>query len=604
MPNFERPGDEIRMPKAKKRALSTTSESDGESNHNQASSVSPVKAKKKKANDEKKVKSATASSSSDEQGKAAKKAKKEKKDILPSVKEIKDVKKPPVALPSPVAVAAVPAVPEDDSKKQIKTTTVKDMLRLKRDNLAKKMEAGKSSSGTTTTTDNDEDDGSESVSSLAVSESSHDGNEVQPVVNGTKELTLPSAFTPDLIQSITSLKNYAESTAKHNINFFDTQVKEQLLKIDSLAKLQGSSIQVQVYKQLEIFIPCPKKAILSKVNRFRTQKAEGNVKAEVKKLKMAVNNIMPDLVRKFDDDLKEFEGKKNINHIIGTGSPLEHKQPRRRFHWNDNLRQILFDLSQFIAEFHKFSKSKKESLDDYFTKYLNENVLPLWPEGWIKIEDFMKELERKKKREARSPQTPSNGKSSSHKTEMSMVNGKSSSSVIKKASDHSINSIMSSTSPSPPSASQHSSSKVQNETPKSSKTQPAAAVDVDLEKVSSDLLKVSQKVATPKFSQVASPQDVVKPEKIRISDGSDSDCAIIESPVKTPIKPQQQQQQQQPIVHHNNNNNNKVSHTTTKPPSPTAQQKESKKSSKKADDYSTLINSFEMLTVSNKFTYF
>ena len=188
----------------------------------------------------------------------------------------------------------------------------------------------------------------------------------------------------------------------------------------------------------------------------------------------------------------------------------------------------------------------------------------------------------------------------SQKTEM--VNGKSSSSssVIKKASDHSINSIMSSTSPSPPSASQHSSSKVQNETPKSSKG-PAAAAVLDL---ASDLLKVSQKVATPKFSQVASsPQDVVKAEKIRISDGSDSDCAIIESPVKTPIKPQQQQQQQQPIVHLNNNNN-KVSHATTKPPSPTTpttpqQQKESKK--KKADDYSTLINSFEMLTVSQLF---
>lgn len=603
MPNFERPGDEIRMPKAKKRALSTTSESEGETNQNQAS-ISPVKAKKKKANDEKKVKSATASSSSDEQGRAAKKAKKEKKEILPPVKEIKEVKdikeiKEVKKQPVSVLPGAAAVVPEDDSKKQIKTTTVKDMLRLKRDNLAKKMEAGKSSSGTNTTTDNDEDDGSESVSSLAVSESSHESNveaPQPPSVNGSKELTLPSTFAPELIQSITSLKNYAETTAKNNANFFDNQVKEQLLKIDGLAKLQGSSIQVQVYKQLEIFIPCPKKTILSKVNRFRTQKSEGSVKAQVKKLKMAVNTIMPDLVRKYDEDLKEFEGKKNINHIIGTGSPLEGKGPRRRFHWNDNLRQILFDLSQSIAEFHKFSKSKKESLDDYFSKYLSDHVLPIWPEGWIKIEDFVKELERKKKREARSPQSTSNGKS--QKTEMSMVNGKSPSShqsVIKKASDHSINSIMSSTSPSPPLVSQHSSSKVQSETPKSSKTQV-----IELEKLSSasELLKVSQPKTVPKYIQ-SPPQEVVKTEKTRISDGSDSDCAIIESPIKTPMKPQQQPTQQQP---HSNNNNKIIHSTPTAASTPSPQQpKENKKiSNKKSDDYSTLINSFEMLTVSCK----
>lgn len=600
MPNFERPGDEIRMPKAKKRALSTTSESEGETNQNQTS-ASPVKAKKKKTNDEKKVKSTTASSSSDEQGKAAKKAKKEKKEekkeVSQPIKEVEKKKLPTVAVSG-----------EDEAGKKpiIKTTTVKDMLRAKRDNL-RKMEAGKSSGGTTTTTDNDEDDGTESVSSLAVSESSRESNsEVQVVVpqpssvNGTKELSLPSNFAPELIQSITSLKSYAETTAKHNSNFFDNHVKEQLLKVDALAKIQGPAIQLQVYKQLETFIPCQKKQILSKVNRFRTQKAEGKVKAEVKKLKSAVNSIMPDLVRKYDEDLKDFEGKKNINHIIGSGSPMEHKAPRRKFHWNDNLRQILYDITQLVADLHKISKFKKEPLDDFTTKYLKENVLPIWPEAWIKLEDFNKELDRKKKRESRaasSPQTSTpNGKNSTQKTESpsNLVNGKSPTSlsqhqqsVIKKSSDHSINSIMSSSSPSPPSH-HSSSSKAQADTSKSTATTPTTHV-IELEKLSSpsELLKVSK---IPKFNH----QDVVSPEKNRVSDGSDSDCIeIFESPLKA---------QSTSFLHLNNN---KLSHP---PPSqqqqqqPQHQQQEKEsKNIKKSEDYSNLINSFEMLTVRNYF---
>lgn len=454
------------MPRAKKRVLDSTSESEGESNKDKTS-ANPIKAKKKKMGEEKKVKSTTASSSSDEQGKAAKKSKKDKQEkkaeTLPQIKEVEKKKpQPPVEKEQP-----------SDDKKAVKTTTVKDMLRLKRDNLRKMEQSKSSGGGTTTTTDNDDDDGSESVSSLAVSETSHESNaEATAPINGTKELSLPSDFPPELCASINALKEYAEKN-KSNANFFDNHVKDQLLKIDDIARAQGTNVSVQVYKQLENFIPSPRKTILTKVNRFRLQQAENRIKAEIKKLKTAVNATMPDLVRKYDDDLKQFEAKKNINHIIGGDSP-EQKAPRRRFHWNDNLRHILFDIVQFIGELHKISKAKKEPLNEYTAKYLKDHVMPIWPDEWIKADDFQKELEKKKKKEARSslgtsPQptsSTSNGKQqqqqqqqSPQKTEVPMANGKSPtessaqqshSSVIKKSSDHSINSIINSASPSPP----------------------------------------------------------------------------------------------------------------------------------------------------------
>lgn len=598
------------MPRAKKRILDTSSESEGESNKDKASS-SAVKVKKKKMNEEKKVKSTTASSSSDEQGKAAKKAKKDKQEkkveSIPQNKEVKEVKevkeiekkKPSVASVEKEQPAATSIIPDDKKEKTMKTTTVKDMLRLKRDNLLKKEQSKSSGGGTTTTTDNDDDDGSESVSSLAVSESSHESNSDAPPsttpMNGTKELILPSNFPPELCASLKSLKEYSEKI-KNNTNFFDNHVKDQLLKIDDLAKAQGMAISVQVYKQLENFIPSPRKAILTKVNRFRVQQAENKIKTEIKKLKTAVNSILPDLVRKYDDDLKQFEAKKNLNHY--TESPTEHKSPRRKFHWNDNLRQILADIVQLISEFHKLSKAKKEPLNEYTAKYLKDHVMPIWPEEWIKADDFQRELDKKKKKEARlslgaSPQpttsaatsSTSNGKQphQPQKTENPMVNGKSpshssavpsQSSVIKRSSDHSINSIINSASPSPPTVSQ-------------SKTHV-----VDLDKLSnpSDLLKISQPPKVPKFSHPSSVAlDVISPEKVRISDGSDSDCAIVESPVKSSsFKPQQ-------FTSQHLNNNNKIG--MSQPVAQHHHAREKEKKSKKPEDFSSLINSIESLTV-------
>jgi hypothetical protein len=305
---------------------------------------------------------------------------------------------------------------------------------------------------------------------------------------------------------------------------------------------------------------------------------------------------------------------------------------------------VLTNIVQLVQDLQKVSKSKNEPAQEYISRYLKDHVFSLWPEGWIRIEDFAKELEKKRKKDAKAASTSSsttsqgnadaatatNGKlsagvptvttlnaqrtPSTQKTEARsksvgescdltpIVNGKTSAkqqqltaaallasqaqSVIKKASDHSINSIMS-TSPSPPS---HSSNR--SVTPvllTDSKTRV-----IDLEKLTSpsDILKVSQKDIIRKY-----PTDIVI-EKHRISDGSDSDCAIVDSPMKsTPstVKPQQQQ-----FSHHTNNN--KVNHSSSQQTQQQQQQQPPSveiKKAKKADvNYSNLIEGICSLTVS------
>lgn len=582
--NFERPGDELIMPKAKKRVLSTTTESDSENEGKSPSS----KSKKKSKIEEKKTKT-TATSSSDEQGKA-KKAKKEKSEKSKEVVLKDDKKKEP--------------------EKAIKTTTVKDMLRIKRDNLLK--EQGKASgSGTTTTTDND-DDGTESTSSMAASESSRDSHP-ETVPSGSSEVKLPDNLPDSLTQMILSLQQHSVISAKGNS--LDEKVLDKLVLIDKESKAISTSVRVQTFLYLEKHLSCSRKTLFDKVKQHRISATTKRMMSEVDKLRKIVTETLPHQLDKYEKEKANYEAKKSSGETV--------HEPRKKYHWNDASRQVLSDIVQKIEDLYKELKTKKYNNSREFLEIkMKEKVLPLWPEGWIKQKDLDNELEKKRKKEAKAAaaqgnnQLPkqntssnnTNGKSQTHKTENTqkqgevkqqpVSNGKTltpsptpsisptlqqsntsvivtASSVIKKSSDHSISSIIaSSTSPTP--------------TP----TPPLKVSDIlkpkliELDKLTnpSDLLKVAQ-----------------HQEKLSRSNSTDSDCIeIVESFDQSKL-----------LKSSSNHNNNRVPRTPSPLP-PTSAQKKMKidsseaieekvdKPARKTDkpDYSLILAGLASLTVS------
>lgn len=604
----------MRMPKAKKRTLSTSSE-DSESEAN----VELSKPMKKNYVD-KKSKTAT-TSSSDEQGKA-KKIKKDKPEKPKEVpKEIQVVKELEKKVPPEKVLESETSA---DGKKIIKTTTVKDMLRAKRDSLRKMEQDKTAGSGTTATTTDEDETRTESDSSLAVSESSReshlDTNSVP--VNGTntiittKEIKLPDSFPADLKQIITDFKQYVDTVAIKNANFFDLRVMDQLVKIDNVAKQSGASVRISIFNYLEQFIPCSKKNIFVKVRRHRHRQIKDKLKGEIKKLGAIVTEAMNGLISKYDSELKQFNEIKNVQNIIGD-TTIEQRAPRKKFHWSDASRQLLSSVVSHMQDAYKIVKPKSETVEEFVAHSLQLDVLPLWPEGWMKIEDIQKEMGRRKKKEARlsvpsalaatqsqvqsKPNTATtNGKISallspliqktdsakqSSEPEKTVANGKAATTVlmpgppqpsltppiIKRASDHSINSIISSPPP----------SKI-----------TALSVPNDVQKPSH---KESSKNAT------RMPCNELNPEKGHRSESSDSDCVEIvdvytsqDSKIpSTPVK--------QPAIVQNNNNNSKSNLTMTA--SCTSYQQPAKKS-KKHDgpdepllDYQAIMMDIQSITV-------
>lgn len=606
------------MPKAKKRALSSSSES---SESDAAEEEKAAEKPSKKNHAEKKVKT-TATSSSDEQGKL-KKMKKDKQEKPKEVpKEVQPVKEPEKKKTA-----------EKEAEKVHKTTTVKDMLRAKRDrDSLRKMEQGKpTSSGATTATDNDDEDGeSETASSIGVSESSHDSHpETAAAVNGVKDLTLPASLPTEVVAMISALKLYAETNPNVKTSFFDDDVLDQLVKIDNSAKTVGTSVRIQMFNYIEQFVPCTRKTLLAKVRKHRVVQQANKVKNEISKLKKIVTETMPGLVAKHEQDVSSYEELKRIQNVVGDSTPSS--PPRKKYHWNDSSRLALSETVRYLQDQYKAAKLKNEDQEQFVARKLMDFVVPLWPEGWIGLEDFRKELDRKKKKENRAllaaaqsalpvhlksnsaavvstngkapiHQQKTEAKEKSSELEVPIANGKASSpkssvpsvsatSVIKRSSDHSIISIISA-SPSPPTTSQ--SLKVQD-------ASKPRVMESDKLLSPTELLKATHsKLPLPRFS--ASPIDKLAPEKsildkVRRSDSSDSsDCVeIVGEGEFNPIKPVKSS------YHHNNNN--KANHSGSQHPAPVAKKTRTHGSDdgEHETDYSKIIMGIQSLTVRKLF---
>lgn len=110
-----------------------------------------------------------------------------------------------------------------DSKKCIKTTTVKDMLRAKRDSMRNMIDSSCGSKS-----ENTEDSEKESGSSDDSSESDMDDGPTEKSINGRSDIKLPENLPTDLLDNINKIVEASKSSGKNN--FFDVKNMDLLYR--------------------------------------------------------------------------------------------------------------------------------------------------------------------------------------------------------------------------------------------------------------------------------------------------------------------------------------------------------------------------------------
>lgn len=411
--NFERPEDAARMPKPKKRPLSTSSESGSEDGDKEEK-----KKKEEVGSTTSGAESGTGKSVKADRnrlnGHVGKKPKMANEKTERKLQEKKKKKK-----------EAKEAQDEDKEIKVVKTITVKDMLRAKRDSMRKMEQEKKGRSSATVSSseaeedgDDEEEDDEEDGSDASDSDSSESGSEDSesesasgsepepPKVNGEEEtkklniVRLPDNLPDHLLQDLNDLKEIA-SKSSGKVNFFDTTVADLLLQIDVSSRMCGGSARNTIYKHLEEHLRVSRQTLMMKIKKIRIRKEDNKVKKALDKLENAVKEVMPKLITNFEAEKQKAIELRNSLPPGENGEKPDVKYPKKKFQWNDHLRGLLFSIASIRKQSFVILRPRKETEEEFIQSYLREHVVNLWPSGWIRFEDLQKELDRRKKNDSK-----------------------------------------------------------------------------------------------------------------------------------------------------------------------------------------------------------
>lgn len=114
-------------------------------------------------------------------------------------------------------------------------------------------------------------------------------------------------------------------------------------RIDTAARMKGGAVRNQVYNYLEKYLPCTKQTIMIRAKKIRSQKEEAKTNKILKKLKVAVGNVMPDLLISYEKECELVNDLKASNLSVNGGGKSEQsiKNPKKKFLWTDTTRYVV-----------------------------------------------------------------------------------------------------------------------------------------------------------------------------------------------------------------------------------------------------------------------
>lgn len=325
-----------------------------------------------------------------------------------------------------IKVASVPSKKQNEegpNSAAIKTTTVKEMLRLKRDNHRNKHDPF-SSSGSSSDDDDDEDESDKSVDSGGEKQQQQpQQHKPEPPTkattnNGNSLPTLPEQVSKELMHNLILLEQSAQVLSGPGESVLTNPAAlDCLLSIEQQTIAEGGGgsennkkFRQQVYAYLESRLKCTPGELMAKGERMRVQSEEAKLRKLVAKLKKTVESRMAKLLETYESESRRVAEMKSQMHVIGfvSESHAQVQMPRRRFHWTDSSRKLLYEVyllarANYVTQQEGKKKSgaaggsvKSRTVEEYLAEFLKQEVLPLWPTGWMKYDELVKEVEKRR----------------------------------------------------------------------------------------------------------------------------------------------------------------------------------------------------------------
>ncbi|XP_028671399.1 ubinuclein-2a isoform X2 [Erpetoichthys calabaricus] len=187
--------------------------------------------------------------------------------------------------------------------------------------------------------------------------------------------------------------------------FFTLDMNNILLDIELQLQDQGPQVRAAVYSHLEVFVPCNKEMLMKRLRKLNLN--DDRLRMPLQRLKLAVGNVMPEQISRYHEDCLAHSQAK-VAKIAKQQSEDDHAKncsdeddeekpgkrvvgPRKKFHWDDRIRSLLCNLVKIKLGCYELEQNKTVTVEDYLKSFMETQVKPLWPKGWMQARMLLKE---------------------------------------------------------------------------------------------------------------------------------------------------------------------------------------------------------------------
>ncbi|XP_041724056.1 ubinuclein-2 isoform X1 [Coregonus clupeaformis] len=229
------------------------------------------------------------------------------------------------------------------------------------------------------------------------------GPQVQPHAQPTP---LPEGLSPAMEKRIQDLALAAKGLeGESKVKFFTPEVNTILLDIELQCRDVSGQVRSKVYTHLASFLPCSRDTLLKRVKKLLQTQEE-----PLQRLRQAISKVMPEQISSYHDDCQahaQARAAKMVEESIereqkeNTGSEEEGEErsgkrvvgPRKKFRWNEEIRECLCSAVRVRMDRLEAEKGNTET-EEFLKAFLDTEVKPLWPKGWMQPRVLLKESRR------------------------------------------------------------------------------------------------------------------------------------------------------------------------------------------------------------------
>ncbi|KAI5087435.1 ubinuclein 2a isoform X1, partial [Silurus meridionalis] len=211
---------------------------------------------------------------------------------------------------------------------------------------------------------------------------------------------LPSSLPAPLTKRIEDLRAASRQfDMEGRKKFFTLDMNNILLDIELQVQEQPGEVRAAVYSHLEAFVPCNKEALLKRLKKLSLNVQDDRLRNPLLKLKLAVCSAMPEQIARYNMDCLAKVAKQQSEEGEKNGSEEEDEErpgkrvmgPRKKFVWDDKLRTLLCNLVRAKLGCYEAEGQNSPSPEDYLKAFMETEVKPLWPKGWMQARMLIKE---------------------------------------------------------------------------------------------------------------------------------------------------------------------------------------------------------------------